>query len=383
MRHAFICDREAAMGIILETDRLILRTWESADVQPMFQINQDPNVMEYFPGLQGLEDTQQFISKLNKHFEEYGYSLYACERKDSHEFIGFIGLLVLAFDASFTPTTEIAWRLSSAHWGQGFATEGASAVLKYAFNILNIPEIVSFTATGNVKSIRVMEKIGLHHNENDDFDHPNLANDSPLKRHVLYRLTRKEYEEYFARTSLESLKQVFFSLRMLYACTIPKSEFEIRNQCFHFLNIETIKLLLGRLYILLADDCQNKKYNTMSFKCLIQYILEHISNEDNDIEKELKALQDEIKSLDTKFKVFRDKTYAHIELNDQFQLRRIEDAKISYNDITALLNLSEKAYNKIFLALQDSSSDHMEYQIEKLSSKLWECYAEAGLARKI
>ena len=180
---------------ILETDRLILRTWHDEDLQPMLAINQDPKVMEYFPELQDLEATKKLIVRINSHFEKYGYTVYATERKDSGEFIGFIGLFTPEFESHFTPSTEIGWRLSSNHWGQGFATEGAKAVLDYAFRELKMPEIVSFTAAGNAKSIRVMQKIGLQHNETDDFDHPKLDDESPLKRHVLYRLSREKYTQ--------------------------------------------------------------------------------------------------------------------------------------------------------------------------------------------
>ena len=178
---------------ILETDRLILRTWNDNDLQSMLAINQDPKVMEYFPDLQDLEMTKNFINRVNNHFEKYGYSLYATARKDSGEFIGFIGLLMADFKAHFTPATEIGWRLSSKHWGQGLATEGAKAVLDYAFRELKLPEVVSFAAASNTKSIRVIQKIGLQHNAKDNFDHPKLKDASPLKRHVLYRLSRKEY----------------------------------------------------------------------------------------------------------------------------------------------------------------------------------------------
>ena len=178
---------------ILETDRLILRTWSDHDLQPMLEINQDPKVMEYFPGLQDLEVTKNFIAKVNNHFDKYGYSLYATVRKDTDEFIGFLGLLMAGFEACFTPATEIGWRLSTKHWGQGFATESAAVVLDYAFRELKLPEIVSFTSAGNAKSIRVMQKIGLQHNARDDFDHPKLDDASILKRHVLYRLTRQYY----------------------------------------------------------------------------------------------------------------------------------------------------------------------------------------------
>jgi len=181
------------MKIIIETDRLILRTWLDSDLQLMLAINQDLKVMEYFPGLQDLKATTNFITKVNNHFDKHGYSRYATIRKDTSEFIGFIGLLIADFEAHFTPATEIGWRLSSKHWGKGFATEGAKAVLDHAFRELKIPEIVSFTAEGNAKSIKVMQKIGLRHNANDDFDHPKLDNTSQLKRHVLYRLSKEEY----------------------------------------------------------------------------------------------------------------------------------------------------------------------------------------------
>ena len=100
---------------ILETERLILRTWVDEDLESMFAINQDPKVMEYFPELQDLETTKKLIVRINSHFEKYGYTVYATERKDSGEFIGFIGLFTPEFESHFTPATEIGWRLSSNH----------------------------------------------------------------------------------------------------------------------------------------------------------------------------------------------------------------------------------------------------------------------------
>lgn len=181
---------------ILETDRLLLRTFQKSDCDAMTLINQDPKVMEYFPAVGDRKQTIEHIERIIKHQEKYGYSLYAVEIKSSGEMIGFVGLLhrtIEEFDAHFMPSTEIGWRLSAKHWNQGYATEAALAVLDYAFKQLNLTEVVSFTVSQNKASRRVMEKIGLHHSSNDDFDHPKLAKDSPLCRHVLYRLTRKEY----------------------------------------------------------------------------------------------------------------------------------------------------------------------------------------------
>lgn len=178
---------------VLQTDRLILRTWQEQDLELLYQINQDPRVMEFFPHMPDRVETQRFFDKVKEHQEQYGYSLYAVDRKDSSEFIGFVGLLVADFSAHFTPAAEIAWRLGYEHWGQGFATEAARAVLKYGFEQLSLPEIVSFTAVINARSRRVMEKIGLQYDPKDDFDHPKLDKASPLLHHVLYRLRQVEF----------------------------------------------------------------------------------------------------------------------------------------------------------------------------------------------
>jgi RimJ/RimL family protein N-acetyltransferase len=184
---------------VLITDRLILRTWQTSDIPLMAAINSDPVVMEYFPCTQDLSATQALVDRMNLHYEKHGYTLYAVEIKNTHEFIGFVGLNQLAFDIPhFTPKglpiVEIGWRLSSTHWDKGYATEAAKAVLHYALAKLKLNEIISFTVPANIRSRHVMEKIGLHHIEADDFDHPKIEKNSPLKRHVLYRLMRNDYQ---------------------------------------------------------------------------------------------------------------------------------------------------------------------------------------------
>ena len=181
--------------IILTTDRLILRTWKASDLPLMTAISSDPLVMEHFPAIQDITATQALIDQISQHYEQFGYAPYAVETKDTHEFIGFVGLNhppfnIPNFQPVALPIVEIGWRLSSQHWSKGYATEAAKAVLHYAFTELNLSEIISFTVVANIKSRRVMQKIGLHHAEADDFDHPNLDENSPLRRHVLYRLTR-------------------------------------------------------------------------------------------------------------------------------------------------------------------------------------------------
>jgi RimJ/RimL family protein N-acetyltransferase len=178
---------------ILETDRLILRIFQTTDVDQMTLIDQDPKVCQYLPAIGTRAGTEAGVQRIIQHYEERSFSLYAVELKHSGEFIGFLGLITPSFQAHFTPAIEIGWRLASKHWNKGYATEGAKAVLHYGFTQLHLDEIVSFTVVNNHASRRVMEKIGLHHNPQDDFDHPRLSADSPLRRHVLYRLSKTEY----------------------------------------------------------------------------------------------------------------------------------------------------------------------------------------------
>jgi ribosomal-protein-alanine N-acetyltransferase len=172
----------------ITTARLTLRRWRDDDRLPFQALNADPRVMEFFPALATAEETDQMIERIEQHFDRYGFGLFAAELIETRAFIGFVGLNVPGFDAHFMPAVEIGWRLTYDHWGKGLATEGAQAVVRYAFETLGLPGLVSFTSTGNLRSRRVMEKIGMTHNPADDFDHPRIPEGHPLRRHVLYRL---------------------------------------------------------------------------------------------------------------------------------------------------------------------------------------------------
>jgi RimJ/RimL family protein N-acetyltransferase len=172
----------------IETQRLVLRCWQSSDREPFAKMNADPNVMEYFPAPLTSPQSDALVAKIERHFQKHGFGLYAVELKTGGDFVGFIGLSVPAFHAHFTPCIEIGWRLSSNIWGKGLATEGAEAVLKYSREVLRLKDVVSFTVPVNIRSRRVMEKIGMTHDPADDFDHPQLPPGHPLRRHVLYRL---------------------------------------------------------------------------------------------------------------------------------------------------------------------------------------------------
>jgi RimJ/RimL family protein N-acetyltransferase len=152
-------------------------------------MNADRQVMEFMPRCLSRAESDALVDRIETHFQQYGFGLYAAELGQEKRFIGFIGVSVPDFKAHFTPRVEIGWRLGAAHWGQGLATEGARAVARYAFENLKIGELVSFTVPANQRSRRVMEKIGMTHTASDDFDHPKLPEGDPLRRHVLYRLT--------------------------------------------------------------------------------------------------------------------------------------------------------------------------------------------------
>jgi len=186
---------------IIRTDRLLLRPWNDTDLEPFAQLNADSRVMEYFPSVLSRKESDELAGRICAKLEEQGWGLWAVSIPGVADFIGFIGLAKVTFEAHFTPTVEIGWRLAFDHWGKGYATEGAKAALAYGFKTLNLDEIVSFTAVQNMRSRRVMEKIGMHHVPKDDFDHPKLPEGHPLCEHVLYRMSLCAY---FSSSSAET-----------------------------------------------------------------------------------------------------------------------------------------------------------------------------------
>lgn len=177
----------------LETERLVLRRWTAADWKPFAAMNVDPLVMEFFDRPLSAEESKAAAERIQAHFERHGFGLWAVELRESKRFIGFMGLSVPGFRAHFTPCVEIGWRLSPACWGRGLATEAARKVLQHGFEQIGLEEIVSFTSPANLRSRRVMEKLGMTHDSRDDFEHPGLPQGHGLRPHVLYRLTKEQW----------------------------------------------------------------------------------------------------------------------------------------------------------------------------------------------
>jgi RimJ/RimL family protein N-acetyltransferase len=177
---------------VIQTERLLLRRWKEDDREPFCRLNSDARVMEFFPECLTRAQSDSLVERINEHFTKQGFGLFAAELREDQTFIGFVGLAVPSFNAHFTPCVEIGWRLAANYWGRGLATEGARAVVKYAFEELALEALVSFTVPENIRSRRVMEKIGMTHDASADFDHPNLPEGHPLRRHVLYWLRRDD-----------------------------------------------------------------------------------------------------------------------------------------------------------------------------------------------
>lgn len=180
-------------AIEIDTPRLRLRQWRAADREPFAALNSDPAVMEFFPAPQSRSASDASIDAWQSQFAAQGWSNWAVEVRETGGFAGFVGLTVPRRMLPFSPCVEVGWRLAREHWGKGYATEGARGALGVGFERLQLAEVVSFTAVGNLRSRAVMERIGMR-NANQDFEHPGVPEGHALRLHCLYRITRAQWE---------------------------------------------------------------------------------------------------------------------------------------------------------------------------------------------
>ena len=180
--------------MIFESQRLLFRKWRTSDRELFFEMNSDSVVMEFFPNVLSREESDGYLNNIMFRIERDGFGFWAVERKETEDFIGFIGINPPNVGLDIEPCIEIGWRLRKDFWGRGYATEGAKRVLKYAFEECNIDEVYSFTSIVNIRSERIMQKIGMM-NTNKNFFHPKIAKEHLLCEHVLYVIKRYEYEQ--------------------------------------------------------------------------------------------------------------------------------------------------------------------------------------------
>lgn len=170
----------------LRTERLLLRQWRDADLDPWAAMNADPEVREYFPTVLTRDESAASMRRFHEAIEHRGWGWWAVEVRDTGEFIGFTGLDPVDNELPFTGV-EAGWRLARSAWGKGYATEAARAVLAYGFDTLGLPEILAITAVGNLRSQAVMRRLGMTRDPADDFDDPGVP-PGPLRRSVLFRI---------------------------------------------------------------------------------------------------------------------------------------------------------------------------------------------------
>jgi ribosomal-protein-alanine N-acetyltransferase len=178
----------------LRTQRLRLRRWREADREPWAALNADPVVMEHYPATLSRVESDAAFDRNEARFDEHGFGHWAVEVVATGRVAGSVGLWAPDFQAHFTPAVEVGWRLAREAWGRGYASEAARAALGFAFTALGLDEIVSFTVPANLRSRAVMERIGMTRDVAGDFDHPRIAAGHRLRRHVLYRLSKADWE---------------------------------------------------------------------------------------------------------------------------------------------------------------------------------------------
>ncbi|MFI5315395.1 MAG: GNAT family N-acetyltransferase [Myxococcota bacterium] len=179
-----------AQPVELETPRLRLRQWRESDLAAFAALNADPRVMEFFPAPLARSESDALAARIRGEIAERGWGLWAVEARGVSPFLGFVGLSIPSPALPVSPCVEIGWRLAAERWGAGYASEAARAVLAAGFERLGLHEIVSFTSAVNVRSRAVMERIGMCF-DGETFEHPNLPSGSPLRAHVVYRLSRR------------------------------------------------------------------------------------------------------------------------------------------------------------------------------------------------
>ena len=179
---------------MINTKRLLLRPWQNRDVQEYAAINADKEVMRYFPSNYSEAESKAQIQRFNQSINELGFGFWAAELLETRRCIGFIGLSSLPKELPFSPCVEIGWRLARNVWRKGLASEGANAVLDYAFETLELNEIVSVTPVTNIPSQGVMKKIGMVR-QAGTFLHPRIKPEHELAEHVLFKLDQHKWHK--------------------------------------------------------------------------------------------------------------------------------------------------------------------------------------------
>ena len=175
---------------MIETARLLLRSWRDEDVVPFNAINGDPRVMATLGPLQTLDETAALVARMQAINASCGRCFWAVECKADTAPFGWCGIVRGPEAAPIAGKPEIGWRLAYDYWGQGFAREAAQASLDWGFANLPDDAIWAITTPGNPRSWGLMERLKMRRHPNLDFNHPAVVEGSPLRTHRTYSIAR-------------------------------------------------------------------------------------------------------------------------------------------------------------------------------------------------
>ncbi len=166
------------MKFHIETDRLILREIRDTDLEGMYELDSNPAVHRYLgkKPISTKEEAKNTIDSVKKQYEERGIGRWAMIDKETGEFMGWSGLrLNTEYNMNgFTRYYDVGYRIIERFWGKGYATESGKAAVKYAFEVMNLPEIYATTEIGNEGSHHALLKIGLSYVEDFYFEEDDL-----------------------------------------------------------------------------------------------------------------------------------------------------------------------------------------------------------------
>lgn len=175
----------------------ILRQRKDSDFEPFAEMNFDPEVMRYFLAPRTRSESLDTFTLTREELAQRGWGVWAVEVDGT--FAGMVGLHVPEWQLPFSPCVEVLWRLRKEFWGRGIAYEAANQAIDHGFSMAGLDEIVSFTTPPNLRSIRLMERLGFKRDHQGDFDHPAVPVGHHLRRHVLYRIERPNFRGFTTR----------------------------------------------------------------------------------------------------------------------------------------------------------------------------------------
>ncbi len=182
--------RTFASPVEIRTPRTLLRAWKESDREAWAAMNADDEVRKYFPKVLTREESDAEFERINSGVKQRGWGMWALEIPGAHPFSGFVGLNPPAYDAVWQPAVEIGWRLAQDTWHKGYATEAAQAAMQFAFEHLQLPQVLALSVTTNTPSHMVMDRLGMTRWHGMEFDHPRVPIDWPLKNHIVHRIDR-------------------------------------------------------------------------------------------------------------------------------------------------------------------------------------------------